>query len=72
MKQIYMFSVAFVLFFSAAFVAQAAIILPPAGDLPTTVDECKQEGWEAYLVFKNQGDCVSFIATDGTNPPALE
>ena len=38
--------------------------------LPTTKDQCKNDGWKAYLVFKNQGDCVSFVETGGKNPPA--
>ncbi len=43
---------------------------PPAPTLPTTKADCKKGGWESYGVFKNQGDCVSFIATKGKNPPA--
>jgi hypothetical protein len=43
---------------------------PPPPPLPTTKAQCKNDGWESYDVFKNQGDCVSFVATDGTNPPA--
>jgi hypothetical protein len=23
-----------------------------------------------FKVFKNQGDCVSYVATGGTNPPS--
>jgi hypothetical protein len=38
--------------------------------LPTTKDECKDDGWQSDGVFKNQGDCVSFVATGGKNPPA--
>lgn len=38
--------------------------------LPTTADQCKNGGWQSYGVFKNQGDCVSFVATGGKNPPA--
>jgi len=38
--------------------------------LPTSKDECNHSGWETYGVFKNQGDCVSFVATGGKNPPA--
>ena len=38
--------------------------------LPTTKDDCKQDGWQYFGVFKNQGDCVSFVATDGGNTPA--
>jgi hypothetical protein len=37
--------------------------------LPTKKDECKNGGWQTYGVFKNQGDCVSFVATGGKNPP---
>jgi hypothetical protein len=37
--------------------------------LPTTVDQCKNNGWRTFLVFMNQGDCVSFVATRGKNPP---
>jgi hypothetical protein len=40
------------------------------GGLPTTGDQCKKGGWVAYGVFKNQGDCVSFVATKGKNQPA--
>ena len=32
-------------------------------------DSCKAGGWQAYGVFRNQGDCVSFFATGGKNPP---
>ena len=32
-------------------------------------DSCKDGGWSAYGVFKNQGDCVSHFATNGRNPP---
>jgi len=34
-------------------------------------DSCKDGGWQELGVFKNQGDCVSFFATKGKNPPAL-
>jgi hypothetical protein len=37
---------------------------------PTSKDQCKHGGWRTYGVFKNQGDCVSFVATKGKNPPA--
>ncbi|HET7339692.1 MAG TPA: hypothetical protein VFK22_09095 [Candidatus Dormibacteraeota bacterium] len=31
---------------------------------------CKDNGWQAYgTTFKNQGDCVSFFATGGSNLP---
>jgi hypothetical protein len=35
-----------------------------------TKAECKKGGWETFGVFKNQGDCVSFVATKGKNPPS--
>jgi len=31
---------------------------------------CKEGGWENYGIFKNQGDCVSYVATQGKNLPA--
>jgi hypothetical protein len=34
---------------------------------PTSKDQCKNGGWRTYGVFKNQGDCISFV---GKNPPA--
>jgi hypothetical protein len=37
---------------------------------PTTKEQCNNGGWQAYGIFKNQGDCVSFVATGGKNPPA--
>lgn len=37
---------------------------------PITTAECKDGAWETFGVFKNQGDCVSYVATGGTNPPA--
>jgi len=52
---------------------------PPPPPTPTSADQCKHGGWrgltDTYRTpFKNQGDCVSFVATDGTNaagaPPA--
>jgi hypothetical protein len=27
-------------------------------------------GWQGYVGFKNQGDCVSFVSTNGRNGPA--
>ncbi len=36
---------------------------------PTTKDECKNGGFERFGIFENQGDCVSYVATGGTNSP---
>jgi hypothetical protein len=39
--------------------------------LPTTKEECKNGGWRSFgSTFKNQGDCISFVATNGRNQPA--
>ena len=38
--------------------------------MPTSADQCKKDGWKQYGVFKNQGDCVSYVATGGSNPPS--
>jgi hypothetical protein len=35
-----------------------------------TTDQCKKGGWQTFGIFKNQGDCVSFVATNGKSPPA--
>ena len=48
----------------------AVVDVQPPPPLPTTKDQCKDGGWRAFGVFKNQGDCVSFVATQGRNPPA--
>ena len=37
--------------------------------LPTTFGDCKRDGWQRFAVFKNEGDCVSFVATRGRNSP---
>jgi hypothetical protein len=37
---------------------------------PTTKDQCKRGGWRDFPQFKKQGDCVSFVATEGKNPPS--
>ena len=30
---------------------------------PTSKDDCKKDDWQGHGVFKNQGDCVSFVAS---------
>jgi hypothetical protein len=37
--------------------------------VPTTKNQCKNGGWQTFAIFKNQGDCVSFVATGGRNRP---
>jgi hypothetical protein len=45
--------------------------VPEAAAGPTTKDQCKNGGWQTFTspAFKNQGDCVSFVATHGKNAP---
>jgi hypothetical protein len=55
------------------FAAGAATLqLTEAPRTPTTKNDCKNGGWKTFttLAFKNQGDCVSFVATEGRNQPA--
>jgi hypothetical protein len=33
-------------------------------------DQCRNGGWRDFGQFKNQGDCMSFVATGGKNPPS--
>jgi hypothetical protein len=47
-------------------------VTTPPNPVPTTANQCKGGGWQkltdtAGTPFKNQGDCVSFVATDGAN-----
>jgi hypothetical protein len=44
----------------------------PVVQMPTSKDDCKDGGWrnltdDTGRPFKNQGDCVSFVATKGKN-----
>jgi hypothetical protein len=45
------------------------VVVIDAPPLPTSKEQCKNGGWRDFGVFKNQGDCVSFVATQGRNPP---
>lgn len=39
---------------------------------PTSKAQCKHGGWQSFMnpgTFKNQGDCVSYVATNGKNGP---
>jgi hypothetical protein len=44
---------------------------PAPPPLPTTKAECKNGGWRTFGVFKSQGDCLSFVAAERTDPPGL-
>lgn len=37
------------------------------GLLPETTADCKHDAWSGFLFFKNQGDCVAWVATGGRN-----
>jgi hypothetical protein len=45
------------------------VLQVPSGEAK---DVCKDGGWRTFTnpSFKNQGDCVSFFATGGKNPPS--
>jgi hypothetical protein len=45
------------------------VIVTDAHPFPSSKDQCKNGGWQSFGVFKNQGECVSFVATGGENPP---
>ena len=40
-----------------------------ASPLPTEKGECKDVGFKEFTGFANQGECVSFVATEGKNEP---
>jgi hypothetical protein len=46
---------------------------PVVANVPPSTDACKRGGWPSYTDatgrhFRNQGDCVSYVATGGRNP----
>lgn len=43
---------------------------PPPPPTPLTKDACKNDGWRTFesLGFRNQGQCVSWVATGGRRP----
>jgi hypothetical protein len=44
------------------------LVVVDAQPLATSKDQCKNGGWRSFPGFKNQGDCVSFVATNGRSP----
>ena len=42
-----------------------------AAEFQTSPEQCRNSGWQNFGYFKNEGDCISFVATGGKNPPAL-
>jgi len=51
------------------FIDDISFNAPTTNPFPTTKDECKDGGWQSFALFKNQGDCVSYVATKQRNPP---
>jgi hypothetical protein len=51
-------------------VSTGDVVVTDAPQLPVSKDQCKNGGWRTYGVFKNQGNCVSFVATGQKKPPA--
>jgi len=51
-------------------VSTGDITVVDAPPLPTSKEQCKNGGWRTFGAFRNQGDCVSFVATRGKNPPS--
>jgi hypothetical protein len=47
------------------------VTVADAKPFPSLKDQCKNGAWKNFgSMFKNQGDCVSFVATKGKHPPA--
>ena len=34
---------------------------------PNTAEDCKNDGWRDFGIFKNQGDCIAFVVAHGPN-----
>jgi hypothetical protein len=51
---------------SELFTSELAVTQPV---LPDAKEQCKETGFLIFGVFKNQGDCVSFLSTYGKNEP---
>jgi hypothetical protein len=43
------------------------VVITDAPFQPTARQQCKSGGWRNFPGFKNEGDCVSFVATGGKN-----
>jgi hypothetical protein len=49
---------------------QGDVVVTDAQPVPATKQDCKNGGWRNFGNFKNQGDCLSFVATKGENRPS--
>ena len=47
---------------------QGDIVVRDAPRSPSSKEQCKNGGWRNFPGFKNQGDCVSFVADRGQEP----
>ena len=48
----------------------STFVVVDAQPLPTSKDQCKNGGWRNFgSTFKNEGQCVSSVATGGKHPP---
>jgi hypothetical protein len=47
------------------------IVVADAPPFPTTKGQCKNGGWRNFPGFRNQGDCVSLVATHGKNQSSV-
>jgi hypothetical protein len=54
---------------SAAELIEGGISIVDAPALPSSKEQCKQGGWRAFGVFRNQGDCITFVSGAGKPAP---
>jgi hypothetical protein len=57
-------------FVSTFNIVSGDLVVVDAQPSPTSKDQCENGGWRNFPGFKNQGNCVSFVATGGRNPPS--
>jgi hypothetical protein len=50
-------------------VTSGDLVVIDAQPFPTSKDQCTNDRWRDFPGFKNQGDCLSWVATHGKNPP---
>ncbi len=52
-------------------ICDPTFMVPVPTTPPTSAAQCRKDGWMTFNnpPFKNQGDCVAFVATQGKNEP---
>ena len=50
-------------FASTGLVFPRDLVIVPVGAAPTVKEECKEDGWQSFDAFKNQGDCIQLLNT---------